>query len=479
MRGLMRRAVVVAGAVVVLLGPAVGVASAGGTAAGPRLAAGARAGSGGTWGTAEELPGIAALNTGGDALVGSVSCASAGNCSAGGFYTDSSGHQQAFAASQVNGTWGTAEEVPGIAALNTGGYALVGSVSCASAGNCSAGGFYTDSSGGQQAFVASQVNGTWGKAKEVPGTAALNTGNAQINSVSCASAGNCSAGGSYLTTVQTPFVVSQVGGTWGKAKGIPGSRGPDGMVFSVSCASAGNCSAGGTYTGSSGQMQAFVISQAHGTWGTAKVVPGTGGSAEVLGVSCGSAGNCTAGGRYYDSSGHQQAFVVSQVNGTWGTAKEVPGTAALNQGGSARIGGLSCASAGNCTAGGYYTDSSGHSQAFVDSQVNGTWGKAKEVPGTATLSTGLGAAITSVSCASAGNCSAGGSYSSSPGGQAFVVSQVGGTWGTAEEVPGTAGLNTGDRAAIHSVSCASAGNCSAGGSYQDSGNIQAFVVSQT
>ena len=429
MRGLMRRAVVVAGAVVVLLGPAVGVASAGGTAAGPRLAAGARAGSGGTWGTAEELPGIAALNTGGDALVGSVSCASAGNCSAGGFYTDSSGHQQAFAASQVNGTWGTAEEVPGIAALNTGGYALVGSVSCASAGNCSAGGFYTDSSGGQQAFVASQVNGTWGKAKEVPGTAALNTGNAQINSVSCASAGNCSAGG--------------------------------------------------TYTGSSGQMQAFVISQAHGTWGTAKVVPGTGGSAEVLGVSCGSAGNCTAGGRYYDSSGHQQAFVVSQVNGTWGTAKEVPGTAALNQGGSARIGGLSCASAGNCTAGGYYTDSSGHSQAFVDSQVNGTWGKAKEVPGTATLSTGLGAAITSVSCASAGNCSAGGSYSSSPGGQAFVVSQVGGTWGTAEEVPGTAGLNTGDRAAIHSVSCASAGNCSAGGSYQDSGNIQAFVVSQT
>ena len=367
-----------------------------------------------------------------------------------------------------------AEEVPGIAALNTGGGAQVGSVSCASAGNCSAGGFYTDSSGGQQAFVVSQVNGIWGKAKEVPGTAAANTGLAQVNSVSCASVGNCSAGGFYLTTAsQTPFVVSQVGGTWGKAKGIPVSRGSEGMVVSVSCASAGKCSAGG----STGQLQAFVISQARGIWGTAKVVHG----AQVLGVSCRSAGNCTAGGRAYDRSGHEQAFVVSQVGGAWGTAQEVPGTAALNQGGLARIGGLSCGSPGNCTAGGLYTDSSGHDQAFVDSQVNGIWGKAKEVPGIVTLDQGGQGQVNSVSCASAGNCSAAGYYySSSQGQQAFVDSQVNGAWGTAEEVTGIGGFNTGGRAAINSVSCASAGNCSAGGSYEDfSGNIQAFVVSQT
>src|SRR5262245_50856686 len=102
MRGLIRRAVVVAGAIVVLLGPAMGVASAaGGAAAGPRLAAGARALSGGTWGTAKKVPGSATLNTGGSAAINSVSCASAGNCSAGGFYKDSSGHQQAFVVSQT------------------------------------------------------------------------------------------------------------------------------------------------------------------------------------------------------------------------------------------------------------------------------------------------------------------------------------------------------------------------------------------
>ena len=77
--------------------------------------------------------------------------------------------------------------------------------------------------------------------------------------------------------------------------------------------------------------------------------------------------------------------MVSEVNGTWRTAQEVPGTAALNAGGDAEITSVSCASAGNCSAGGSYTDSSGHLQAFVVSEVNGTWRTAKEVPGTAAL----------------------------------------------------------------------------------------------
>jgi hypothetical protein len=46
--------------------------------------------------------------------------------------------------------------------------------------------------------VVGEVNGHWRKAEEVPGTAALNkAGDAQITSVSCASPGHCSAGGYY------------------------------------------------------------------------------------------------------------------------------------------------------------------------------------------------------------------------------------------------------------------------------------------
>ncbi len=412
-------------------------AGAGQAVAGTRMPAGARAAAlGGTWHAAQKVPGTATLNKGGTAQVQSVSCASAGNCSAGGYYTGGSGHHQVFVVSEVNGTWHTAIEIPGTAALNRGGNAQVYSVSCASAGNCSAGGYYTtDSYGHTQAFVVSDVNGTWRTAIKVPGTANLNQhGNPEVNSVSCASAGNCSAGGYYKD------------GSW--------------------------------------HTQAFVVSQVNGTWHTAREVPGTaalnqGGGAGVNSVSCGSAGNCTAGGWYADDSGHQQVFVVSQVNGTWHTAREVPGTTSLNQGGSAWIYSVSCASAGNCSAGGSYF--AGYWHAFVASEVNGTWHTAREVPGTAALNTGKIAYLTSVSCASAGNCSAGGTYTdSSKRMRAFVVSEVNGTWHTAREVPGTATLNQGGNAAVQSVSCASAGNCSAGGGYTDSsGHRQAFVVRES
>ena len=136
---------------------AVGVAS---LASGSAVAGtGAVAASPGThvWGTAMKVPGTATLNRGGNANVTSVSCASPGNCGAGGIYRDGTRHFQAFVVSQVSGTWHTAIEVPGTAALNQGGDASITSVSCASAGNCSAGGFYKDSSGHQQAFVVSQT----------------------------------------------------------------------------------------------------------------------------------------------------------------------------------------------------------------------------------------------------------------------------------------------------------------------------------
>ncbi|HXY43325.1 MAG TPA: IPT/TIG domain-containing protein, partial [Acidimicrobiales bacterium] len=97
----------------------------------------------------------AALNAGGYAQVDSISCSSADNCSAGGYYYDASRHDEAFLVNEASGHWGKAEEVPGTAALNAGGQATVDSVSCTSAGNCSAGGAYYDALGHQQALVVS------------------------------------------------------------------------------------------------------------------------------------------------------------------------------------------------------------------------------------------------------------------------------------------------------------------------------------
>jgi len=259
-------------------------------------------------------------------------------------------------------------------------------------------------------------------------------------------------------------------------------------VTSVSCGAAGDCSAGGTYRDSAGLFQAFVVTQANGIWGKAAKVPGTaslnaGGRAAVNSVSCASAGNCTAGGNYDDIGSFTQAFVVTQTNGIWGKAKEVPGMAALNVGGDAAVNSVSCGSAGNCTAGGHYQGGPSGNQAFVVTQVNGIWGKAEEVPGIAALNVGGDAAVSSVSCATAGNCSAGGFYLTAIGGsgnlQAFVVTRVNGTWGTAQEVPGMAGLAP-FGGQVTSVSCAAANRCSAGGQYGDSAdNLQAFVVTES
>jgi len=459
------------------------LAAAGWTTPGQRVAATSlvpRA-SGPTWGTAFEVPGLPAAF----AAITSVSCASAGNCSAGGTFRASSGRRQAFVISQVHGRWGKAITVPGSATLNR-GFAAITSVSCGSAGNCSAGGYYaaiTHGVRGHHAFVVSQVHGRWGKAIQVPGTPALNLDqNASISSMSCSSAGNCSAGGYYTdgSANRKVFVVSQVRGRWGKAIEVPGTAALHtaraAVIFSVSCGSAGNCSAGGDYSDNPDDplpTEPFVVSQVNGRWRKAITVAASLGGSLVSSVSCASAGNCSAVG--YDDESFRAAFVVSEVRGRWGKATGVPG---LTAGDEASISSVSCGSAGNCSAGG----STGFGQVFVVSQVHGRWGNAIRIPPPQPSAEIVVASLDSISCASAGNCSAGGPYIGSGGQQVFVVSQVNGTWGTAIEVPGLAALNVRGSAEISSLSCGSPGNCSAGGIYDNVGRQnkqRAFIVSES
>ena len=63
--------------------------------------------------------------------------------------------------------------------------------------------------------------------------------------------------------------------------------------------------------------------------------------------------------------------MVSEVNGRWGTALEVPGTAALNRGrgnANAGVAWLSCRLPASCGAVGWYTARSGFLQVFVASE---------------------------------------------------------------------------------------------------------------
>ena len=144
------------------------------------------------------MPGSAALNTGGVAEVTSVSCALAGDCAVSGDYTDHSTHQQVFVVSERNGRWGKAIEVPGSVALNKGGTASVGSMSCTSAGNCMAGGSLHGRFFPRSGLRGQRAEQPLGKGHRGTRPAALNKGGlAGTASVSCASAGPCAASGSY------------------------------------------------------------------------------------------------------------------------------------------------------------------------------------------------------------------------------------------------------------------------------------------
>jgi hypothetical protein len=405
----------------------------------------------------------------------SVSCASAGNCTAGGQYPGGSGRQQGLVVSQVHGAWGEAVGIPGLAALNTGGDAEVSVVSCGSAGDCGAGGDYTNGliyagthyqQNASQAFVASEVNGAWCTAEEIPGVAALNKGrDAGLSSMSCPSAGNCSAVGSYSSLApnqsQTEssggFVVSQVNGIWGRARPVPGSSG----LNSVSCVSPGNCTAVGDYNASRpARASVFVISQTRGVWGRPDAVPGfaalnQGANGDIYSVSCASAGNCSSTGFYTDSAARDQAFVVDERHGIWQQARQIPGTSAPSHT-DVEPGPVSCGSPGNCTAGGLWISSgSSAQQAFLASQVNGVWKPAEDVRG-GMVSQGGNSQVAAISCASAGSCTAAGSYGGD-GQLTFAVSEVHGVWGAAQQIPRVAGDLT-------PVSCAAPGNCAMAGS---------------
>ena len=204
-----------------------------------------------------------------------MSCGSAGNCAAGGYY----GCLRATATRgswpiERNGRWGKAIEVPGLAALNKGGDAA-GQLGVVRLGGQLRGRrALRGRRRRQQGFVAVERNGRWGKAIEVPGLAALNTGgDAEVDSVSCASAGNCAAGGYYRPVpAEQGFVASRAERPLGQ--GDRGARpgGPEqaaGTPRSARCRahSAGNCAAGGYYSDRSDHDQGFVASERNGVLG--------------------------------------------------------------------------------------------------------------------------------------------------------------------------------------------------------------------
>jgi hypothetical protein len=446
--------------------------------------AGAASTSPGTFSPPSTVPNLVSLGATSFSDVQAVSCTSNGDCVDVGTYGGQ--RSQGFIDVETNSVWGPAMNVPGAASLGATGM-VFNTLSCSSTGNCAAGGLYntTQFSGGSYlAFVVDEVNGVWQSAEMVPGTGSVAPGStAQVVTISCPSNGNCSLGGfvSDANDNDVAFVADEVSGTWQKAKLLTGVdlsayNVPQATISSISCTSAGNCVAGGygwngldryqDQVGGSG----FIVTEASGAWGAPVALSGivtTSGSnlSQVNTVSCSTSTECVIGGTYFD--GHEyQAFLASDLDGSLGSAIEVPGTATLNAYSKAQVVAASCTASGACTIAGTYEGTAGNglTQSFVDSEVAGTWGTAIQIP---EQSSDLQSEtqLTSLSCGSPGNCVVGGWIGNSGLEAPYVDQQSGGEWSVLQRVASEDAQNA-QASSLSGAGCAPNEGCELGGYIQ-------------
>jgi hypothetical protein len=349
-----------------------------------------------------------------------VSCASAGDCTAVGTYRDTSGNTLGVLLTQTSGTWATGVEAPLPSGAGSNPQVTVSAVSCTAPGDCSAVGEYTDSSGHAQGLLLTETSGTWSTGVEAQLPAAATNPGVVLTSVSCVSAGNCTAVGVYKDASGNTqgLLLTQSSGAWqtGVKASLPASAtNPNVILRSVVCPSAGNCTVVGQYDDASSNTQGLLLSESSGTWatGAAAILPaGAGANPAVYlqQVSCTAPGDCAAVGGYSDTANNFQGLLLTETAGSWnpGLKAGLPPDAAANPFVSPLS--VSCFSAGNCAAVGYYDDGSGR-QGLLLSETNGTWAPSAKASLPANGATDPQVILSSVSCTSVSTCTTVGRYS--------------------------------------------------------------------
>lgn len=191
-------------------------------------------------------------------------------------------------------------------------------------------------------------------------------------------------------------------------------------LVTVSCASPGNCTAGGSFGDGNSELglAAFSLTSTNDVW--AEAVPATFSlilqastpSSTFRWMSCATPGNCTGVGNYLNEFGYDQAFTQTSTDGVWADSVPPVFPASANQIGKYEyLTGVSCLSPGNCTAVGAYTEVGNNQIAFTQTSVGGVWTEAVPL----TLDPNLRSnspyeGLTSVSCVPPGTCVAAGFF---------------------------------------------------------------------
>ena len=178
---------------------------------------------------------------------------------------------------------------------------------------------------------------------------------------------------------------------------------------------------------------------------------------QLSSVACPPLGSCVAVGAYASAETSGDAMVVSESGGVWNQALEVapPSSPALHV--EAGLDSAACPLAGSCVAIGQYLSSSQEQQAMVVSESGGVWGRAIEIPGVS---------LESVACRAPGSCVAIGT--ARPGSTQIVgVIESGGVWGKPQRIALPVNGAPEYIVELAPLSCQVSGPCVTVGSYTD------------
>ena len=271
-----------------------------------------------------------------------------------------------------------------------------------------------------------------------------------LSSVACTSGRDC-FGAAYVSYSNSdantpPLVETRNGEKWTLGTAPLPAGGQDGNFNAVTCPSASECVAVGRYfTATSAAIPLAEIW--HGkAWAPVTVPAGAAAlkdGLELTAVSCSSAANCAVIGISYAT----YTPVAYNWNGKRFTQVTLPPAA---KGVSFSIGGLSCPSASRCVAVGGYSGNTG----WLAETWNGkTWTPVKLSSVHAT-----GAALEAVSCVTATQCFAVGNYRTATGYRSYADVLTGSTWKAVPLTPAAKGDEY-----LDGLSCTSATDCLATG----------------
>jgi len=390
-----------------------------------------------------------------------VSCRSATACTAVGSYVSSSGSQRTLAEAWNGSTWHI-QTTPNPAGPTSGG---LSGVSCPSATACIAVGFYYDSTAHADFTLAEAWNGSKWKIQ----TTALPAGaiSSGLDGVSCRSATDCTAVGFYQTDPATQSTLAEAwDGTSWQVLLTPNPASADISGLSgVSCRSATACTAVGSSHDTVAHADVTLAEAWNGTTWQIRATPEPAGatSGSLAGVSCGSATACTAVGTYGTTSGIGLTLAEAWNGTSWHVeATPSPASASVSS-----LVGVSCRSATACTSVGSDQNSLDISLTLAQAWNGSSW-KTQRTPSPVGATESY---LDSVSCRSSTACIAVGAGNVSIDGVSLAADWIGTSW-KLQHTPGPAGATF---SYLSSVSCRSVTGCVAVGDYGRSGQVFSFA----